>query len=101
MDTYYFLFLLVMKRYYKKGSEKRAEKSKLDYEELFLTGVSELRFQLLVRDSLLNTMDEAISFTNDPLVKKVLLLAKEREALDRLIHTRTIFEDKPQGFSVY
>lgn len=88
-------------------TEKRAEKSsekkvdKLDYEELFLTGVSELRFQLLVRDSLLNTIDEAISFTNDPLVKKVLLLAKEREALDRLIHTRTISGNKPQGFSVY
>lgn len=88
-------------------TEKRAEKSsekkvdKLDYEELFLTGVSELRFQLLVRDSLLNTMDEAISFTNDPLVKKVLLLAKEREALDRLIHARTISGNKPQGFSVY
>ena len=80
-----------MKRYYKKGSEKRAEKSKLDYEELFLTGVSELRFQLLVRDSLLNTIDEVVAMTTDPLAKQILLLAKERETLDRLIHARTIF----------
>lgn len=84
------------KHYYKKRKEERTDK--LNYEELFMTWVKELRFQLLVRDSLLSTIDEVVAFTDDPLAKKVLELAKEREILDRLIHSRTIFWPKPEGF---
>lgn len=68
-----------MKEYYKEGME---------------TGLSELRYQLLVRDTLLWVIDEVVAMTTDPLAKKVLLLVKEREALDRLIHIRTILWPK-------
>ena len=63
------------------------------YKWLFETWVKELRFQLLLRDSLLSSIDEVIAMTNDQLAKKVLEMAKERESLDRLIHARTIFND--------
>lgn len=65
-------------------------------EALVKAWVGELRFQLLVRDSLLWAIEEVIAFTDDPLAKQVLLLAKEREALDRLIHARTIFWPEPE-----
>ena len=107
--TLYFVELdnnyLYMKKFYHKKQKEDNKEDRRDYKAMWFvskemeqyykggmeTGLSELRYQLINRDKLLEAIDEAISFTNDPLTKKALTLAKERESLDRLIHARIIF----------
>lgn len=52
----------------------------------------ELRFELLQVDYLLSVMNELEVMTTDPLTKAVIKNTKERHHLDKLIHTRTLFD---------
>ena len=54
--------------------------------------VGELRFSNMCIEFLYNALDEIVSMTSDPLAKKVAEMAKERHKIDKLIHTRTLFE---------
>lgn len=70
------------------GSQKeRADEN----EKLFSSSVKELRFANMQIEALYNTLDEIASMTSDPLTKQVAELAKERHQLDKLIHSRNLF----------
>ena len=75
------------KRMYKVQSEMREH-----YESLFQVWVGELRFRLLQIEHLLSVLNEVEVMTNDPLEKWVIKNWKERHHLDKLIHSRKLFE---------
>ena len=75
-----------MKNYWK---EKYKEQ-----EWLLDTATWELTVQNMRIANLLNVFDEIETFTTDPIAKKVIQNVKERDALDKMIHTRILFERK-------
>lgn len=61
------------------------------YKELSEVWLKELQFSRLQTDFLLNVIDEIDAMTDDPIVKKVCDISKERFNVDRLIHERKLF----------
>ena len=64
---------------------------KLHYEELFHFTVREFRFERLQNDILMSAIDEMGVVSTDPIIKKLVDMAKERASLDKMIHTRALF----------
>ena len=69
------------------------------YNSLFTTSVKELKFANMQRDYLLSILDEIESMTTDKLVKWIITNTRERDNLDRMIHTRQIFGNDKKWFN--
>jgi hypothetical protein len=73
-------------------SNNKANKEMMQfYKELSKAGTGELRFEKMRNEFLFNILEEIISFTDDPLVRRVCENSKDRTYLDGLIHARKLF----------
>ena len=76
----------------------RQSEMRKHYEELFNTSVGELKFSNISNEYLLSVLQEIQTLTEseDPLIYKIVENAIERNNLDKLVHTRTLFGKKPR-----
>ena len=63
------------------------------YKELFETSVRELQMSRLHVDFLLNIIEEIDSLNRDTLIEKIIENWLERYELDKLCHSRVLFDD--------
>ena len=66
----------------------------IEIEEMLASSIWELQFANLQRDYLLSVLQELEVMTNDKLSKSIIENAIERYNMDKLIHVRTIFDNK-------
>ena len=66
-------------------------KAKLLAQDLLNSSVNELRFAMLQILHLKTTLQEIEEMTDDTLVKGIVKNALERHEMDKLIHTRNLF----------
>lgn len=64
-----------------------------DAQSLLYASLGELQFANLQIEELYSAIDEIYSMTTDPLAKEVARMAKERNNLDKNIHSRLLFKD--------
>jgi hypothetical protein len=60
--------------------------------EVLKASVNELRFANLQIALLLQSLDEIVTVTNEPIVQSIIRLTIERHNLDKSIHARKLFE---------
>ena len=66
---------------------------KLEQQEVILEACTwELRFANLQKSLLLSELDSIASYTTDGLVKAQIRQVKDRQSLDKLIHSRVLFK---------